>query len=303
MTTTVTRLLLLVGLAVAPAARAADLTYKTPRPAPTKIGAGISTFGQCDNGVLNSAFFEHDDRRYGNSFNFPSGSWLSYVQFAHHGWQTLHGPYDYDIELWDQASCTMVGAANGLTAADAYDSDQVELVNVCAEQIVLSGDVIVAINPNSCFTPSDCYPDLYFDDQLEVACPWVVDATTGQCTDVSPDGGPFVLRVGYNSCTGGVESASDPERAVRIAVLESASRPVRMAVTLGGTGSREVAVDVYDISGRRVRALLRGELAAGRHTLEWDGRSDAGDSVGTGVYLVRLRAGTERASATVVLLK
>jgi len=56
-----------------------------------------------------------------------------------------------------------------------------------------------------------------------------------------------------------------------------------------------VALVVYDISGRLVRSVFDGELAAGPHSLTWDGTSDAGSPVADGVYFVALRtgAGTE----------
>jgi hypothetical protein len=46
--------------------------------------------------------------------------------------------------------------------------------------------------------------------------------------------------------------------------------------------------DVYDAMGRRVRRLATGPLGAGRHTLRWDGRDDAGRSMPAGVYHIRI---------------
>ena len=49
-----------------------------------------------------------------------------------------------------------------------------------------------------------------------------------------------------------------------------------------------VAVEVYDLAGRRVRALFSGPREAGHHELTWNGRDEQGLGVGSGVYLVRL---------------
>jgi hypothetical protein len=55
-----------------------------------------------------------------------------------------------------------------------------------------------------------------------------------------------------------------------------------------------VDLDIFDVRGRRVRSLVAGDLAVGRHTVLWSGTDDRGQSVASGVYLVRLRAdGTE----------
>lgn len=47
---------------------------------------------------------------------------------------------------------------------------------------------------------------------------------------------------------------------------------------------------VHDVTGRRVRELLRGELPAGAHSVIWDGRDDDGRFAAAGIYFVRLSA-------------
>jgi len=51
-----------------------------------------------------------------------------------------------------------------------------------------------------------------------------------------------------------------------------------------------VAIDLYDVSGRRVRALHTGELPAGRREIPWDGADDAGRILPGGMYFVRVAA-------------
>ena len=50
-----------------------------------------------------------------------------------------------------------------------------------------------------------------------------------------------------------------------------------------------VAVDICDLRGRHVAALMHGEVAAGRHDLRWDGQDDRGRPLPSGIYLVRMR--------------
>jgi len=52
--------------------------------------------------------------------------------------------------------------------------------------------------------------------------------------------------------------------------------------------SAEVRLTIYNLVGQSVRSLVTGEQSAGVHTAEWDGRSDAGERVESGVYLYRL---------------
>ena len=52
--------------------------------------------------------------------------------------------------------------------------------------------------------------------------------------------------------------------------------------------SGEVQLDLFDVSGRRVRSLASGMLAAGEHFTAWDGRDQHGNAVKPGVFFVRL---------------
>ena len=53
-----------------------------------------------------------------------------------------------------------------------------------------------------------------------------------------------------------------------------------------------VTLRVYDVGGRVVRSLVAGtEQEAGRYTVEWDGRDDAGRAAAAGLYFARMDAG------------
>ena len=48
-------------------------------------------------------------------------------------------------------------------------------------------------------------------------------------------------------------------------------------------------LDIFDLMGRKVRTLSRGQSEAGEHLASWDGRNEAGRVVATGTYVVRLK--------------
>ncbi len=54
-----------------------------------------------------------------------------------------------------------------------------------------------------------------------------------------------------------------------------------------------VSITVFDVDGRQVCVLVDEEREAGPHSFTWDGRNDAGQSLASGVYFVRYRAGAE----------
>ena len=64
-----------------------------------------------------------------------------------------------------------------------------------------------------------------------------------------------------------------------------------------------VTVSVYDAAGRLVRTLVNETRGAGAHDVQWDGRDDAGVTVGSGVYFYRLSAGSFTESRKMVMLK
>lgn len=51
-----------------------------------------------------------------------------------------------------------------------------------------------------------------------------------------------------------------------------------------------VRVSVYGVDGRLVAQLADSTFGAGRNAVVWDGRNDAGEEVGSGVYMYRLEA-------------
>jgi flagellar hook assembly protein FlgD len=53
----------------------------------------------------------------------------------------------------------------------------------------------------------------------------------------------------------------------------------------------ELRLGVHDLGGRLVKTLWNGSVAAGTHSIEWDGNDDDGLRVNSGIYFVRARSG------------
>lgn len=64
-----------------------------------------------------------------------------------------------------------------------------------------------------------------------------------------------------------------------------------------------VWINVYDVGGRLVRALLDETVPAGRHTVTWDGTNNSGTRVASGVYLFRMKSGAFEEVRKAVLLR
>ncbi|MGH7598966.1 MAG: FlgD immunoglobulin-like domain containing protein, partial [bacterium] len=60
---------------------------------------------------------------------------------------------------------------------------------------------------------------------------------------------------------------------------------------------------IYDVLGKEVRLLVDEHQAAGEHTVQWDGKDQAGRSAVSGVYIVSIESGAFRASRRITLAK
>ncbi len=88
---------------------------------------------------------------------------------------------------------------------------------------------------------------------------------------------------------GGVSGGSRAQAATRLYVTNvlSGAEHAKMVVELPRAGI--VQVVVFDVLGRKIRSLVDRQLGEGRTEIEWNGRSEAGDRVSSGLYFVRLR--------------
>lgn len=75
----------------------------------------------------------------------------------------------------------------------------------------------------------------------------------------------------------------------------------RISFTLAARG--HVTLSVYDANGRLVRTLVDDVRGSGTHGIEWNGRDNAGSTVGSGVYFYRLTVGNHSESKKMVMLK
>ncbi|MGH2569593.1 MAG: FlgD immunoglobulin-like domain containing protein, partial [bacterium] len=100
------------------------------------------------------------------------------------------------------------------------------------------------------------------------------------------------------------EPSRDPVSGSTRQVLSLSPNPTGgpLRVRLEGLDARPARLDVFDARGRLVRRLLGRSDHSGSTSVEWDGRSEVGDLVPSGVYFVRLASGdlTEVRKVTVI---
>jgi hypothetical protein len=65
----------------------------------------------------------------------------------------------------------------------------------------------------------------------------------------------------------------------------------------------DVRLEIYNLMGQKVRTLVDGTQNPGTHRVEWNGRDDAGNPLGSGVYFYKLISGKQVQTKKMVLVK
>jgi photosystem II stability/assembly factor-like uncharacterized protein len=128
-----------------------------------------------------------------------------------------------------------------------------------------------------------------FDLQMDLAHDLLVAATHGR---------------GMWKATLGTSVAVEPTPSVRFALDPVRPQPVRASVGLQYHLPRAatVALELFDVRGRKVQVIDAGWREAGAHQARWEGTDAAGARVPSGIYFARLSLGTERSTQRLVLV-
>ena len=119
------------------------------------------------------------------------------------------------------------------------------------------------------------------------------------------DGGQssFDYSNGFFAILNTVEAQAPTSRGLLLAAPSPnpTSGAARIQFVLPSAGTVDLAV--HDLRGRLVRELASGEMSAGEHSLQWDGRDQSGVAVPSGAYFIRLRAAGEQRTQTLNLIR
>jgi hypothetical protein len=77
------------------------------------------------------------------------------------------------------------------------------------------------------------------------------------------------------------------------------STTIRLELDRGGS----VSVRVFNVSGALVRTLFSGSLAAGRHDIFWNAKTNQGEAAASGVYFCQVQSSSGSATRRLVLAR
>ncbi len=136
---------------------------------------------------------------------------------------------------------------------------------------------------------------------------WTVDVPAPpvywsvQALDAGYAGSAFALEQMIGSATGVTEPALPRAYALR-GIAPNPFNPVT-TISFDLPQPARVRLSVFNIAGRLVRVLIDEERASGSHDVIWNGLSDRGQQVASGVYFCRMEAGSFRDTRRMTLLK
>ncbi len=124
-------------------------------------------------------------------------------------------------------------------------------------------------------------------------------------SDLDPDGVDLALSVFHDlGWFQGAPSAS-PTPSARTLLAQNTPNPFNPSTTIRFTlaDGGDTELQVFDVRGNNIKRLVAGSLAAGDHSVTWDGTDEDGQRVPSGVYFYRLRSGAYEGLQRMLLLK
>jgi hypothetical protein len=102
---------------------------------------------------------------------------------------------------------------------------------------------------------------------------------------------------------GAVPTAIEETPAISLTAGNSYPNPfsTETAIEMTLREERDVWVDIFDVAGRRVRAISLGRVSAGTTSLRFNGRDGLDKRLPSGVYFFRLQAGSETVTRKMVI--
>lgn len=83
----------------------------------------------------------------------------------------------------------------------------------------------------------------------------------------------------------------------------SGAAPLRFSALLSPGDAVPLAVEVFDIAGRKIAEPFHGPVATGDNVIAWDGRTNDGADAGSGVYFARASVGVDVRTLKLVLTR
>jgi hypothetical protein len=133
------------------------------------------------------------------------------------------------------------------------------------------------------------------------------EGTLGQPTPVgTPTGSGFTLYSGiWKEWVGPATAIEEDLPVLTDKLYQNYPNPFNPVTTIQYAVATQSPVElmIYNVRGQKVKRLVNETKSPGRYTVNWDGTSDQGTRVASGVYFYRIQIGTYTAVKKMVVLK
>jgi len=126
-----------------------------------------------------------------------------------------------------------------------------------------------------------------------------------QAMALDPDGPIEQMALENLDFLTGVDEKSDERIPMTFVLSSNYPNPFNPETTIsfGLPRESEVALEIYNVRGQRIRMLFTRSLKAGWHHVTWNGTDDSGSRVGSGIYFIKMRAGKFESTHKMTLLR
>lgn len=113
------------------------------------------------------------------------------------------------------------------------------------------------------------------------------------------------IGVYYVYTIAGVETVDGAPADSRLAIRKVFPNPFNPSTKIEFSVPKEapVSVRVFDVQGRAVATLIDKSMAPGLYRVAWNGKTDAGHSLASGIYFAQIQSGASRQSVRLTMLK
>ncbi len=118
---------------------------------------------------------------------------------------------------------------------------------------------------------------------------------TGYSRSFGPGANVYLVRLGKDSVGNKEKNISISNKTIFITSFPNPfSRSTTITYSTGHPG--QVSINIYNLSGKRIRTLLNQYKTSGKYSVQWDGTGDRNMPVSKGVYnsLITIDTGTEK---------
>ncbi len=269
-------------------------------------------------------------------------AWLGYNIYADGEFATQVGPAVTEqlVQRWtmDARATYTVKAYNGVGESVASNSDQggtilMRFNQAVRDTLVGSGwggetariGFVTAVPPTEC--PAFCRLSLLYKQGPPYTGPWLnhglvfMDSLTNLAIFTIPAANYdyCVLVLNDTSTTNSSIYSSDTTSVFSLGVSaddhtitphdfslsQNYPNPFNPTTQIDFTVpfTSDVTIQVFNVMGQVVRTLADSRYSGGLHTITWDGLSDAGSTVGAGLYFYRMTAGDFVQTQKMLLMK